>query len=101
MPLEPRRNINQVRKAVCMAFGKTIAAKTFQLLKNAFCIILLISVCGHAGPQFFPKLAHQSFGFKSSHAPAQLICFSAGKPCGYHGYFHSLFLEQWHTEGSA
>src|SRR4051812_17100098 len=68
--LNERRDINKQRKAHSMALGEAVAAKAFELSKDAPCKVFLVAFFYHAAYQLLFPITHLSFGFEGGHAAA-------------------------------
>ena len=76
---------------------ETIAAKTFNLFKNALRIFAGISLTHHTADQPSRKPANQPLLFKGGHTSSQLVGLTAGKACCHHRDLHHLLLKQGYT----
>src|SRR5690606_9830275 len=65
---QPTGYIDKQSKACCMAFRKTVAAKTFKLFEDASCEFLGIALLDHAVYEFLLIRIHFSVRFESGHA---------------------------------
>ena len=90
---QPGRGIDQMREARRMAFGKTIAAKAFDLRKDTLRQILRIAAPRHARHQLFLVARHQTLLTESCHGAAQLIGFFRREAGSDNGQAHCLFLK--------
>ena len=93
MAFQPGRGIDQMREARRMAFGKTIAAKAFDLRKDTLRQILRIAAPRHARHQLVLVARHQTLLTESCHGAAQLIGFFRREAGGDNGQAHCLFLK--------
>ena len=98
MAFEPGRGIGQVREAGRMRFGKTILAKTLDLLEDTFEIRFLVAVVQHAVVDLVAKRFQAAFALPRRHRAAQLIGFAGREVGDDFDQAHHLFLENRHAE---
>src|SRR5260370_35089815 len=96
--LEPRRDIDELRKARGMAFRETVAAETLDLLEAAFRKRRIVAARDHVADHLVFEFADGADVPKRRHRAAQSVGFFGSKFCRLDGDAHRLFLKQRYTE---
>src|SRR3546814_17941810 len=73
--LDPRRDIDEPREGLGMAFGKAIAAEPLDLLETAFSEILLIAAPHHAAAHLVAEIFDRPDVAERRHRAAQAVGF--------------------------
>ena len=97
--LDPRRDIDEPRERLRMAFGEAIAAEPLDLLEAALGEILLVPARDHAADHLLTEIVDRSDVAKGRHRAAQAVGFLRSKFGGGDRQIHRLFLKERHAEG--
>ncbi len=101
MAFEPGRDIDKMGEARSMAFGESIFAETFDLIKTAMGKFRIIAAFDHASDHLLLKPAYGAAAPECGHGLTQFIDFTWGEFSRHHGQAHGLLLEQGHAHGLA
>ena len=96
--LEPRRHVNQQRKARGMRLGETVFAEALDLLEEPLGELLVVAALRHAVDQPPLEALELAVAPPRRHRAAQLIRFTGREAGGDHRQLHHLFLEDRHAE---
>src|SRR5579871_4195197 len=91
--LDPGRDIHQQRKTYRMAFGETVAAKSFDLFEDALRVFRRIAVPGHPVDKLLLEFRHLPMSFESGHGSTELVGLRRGETCRNDRDLHRLLLE--------
>jgi hypothetical protein len=98
---EPGRDIDQLGKALGVAFGKAVTAEPFDLVVTTLREIAGIAAAHHPLDHLRFIAVDRAEVAEGGHGPAKAIGFVGGEAGGDDRDLHRLFLEQRHAEGPA
>ena len=101
MALQPAADVHQLGKTGGVAFRKTVFAKAFNLLEDAFGKCRLIPALNHPADQPVVKALDTALSLPRGHRAAQIIGLTGGKVSRDHGNLHHLLLKNRHAQGAA
>ncbi len=99
MAFKPCGNIDEVRKARRMAFGKTIFAKSLDLVEAVLGKRPVVATVHHAVDHLLLHGMDGAHLAEGCHGTAQLIGFIGRELCRLYGNTHGLLLKQRHAFG--
>src|SRR5690606_9640397 len=94
---DPGRNINEERETRGMALGKTVLAKTLDLVEASLSKVARVAALDHLGDHLLLKLADGARTAESSHGLSQLVDLGIVEARRDHGNAHRLLLEERHA----
>ena len=93
MTLQPRRDVDEMRKTRSVTLGKAIFAEALDLRKAALREFRLITACHHLRDHLFFEKADRAAPPEGRHRLAQLVHFGVGELRRVHGDAHRLLLK--------
>src|SRR4029077_9515479 len=94
----PGRGIGDQRKRGCMAFWKSVTAKTLKLLEGLLGKFPFVAVGDHAGDELVAEGGDAARVLEGGHRLAELVGLARRETGADDGDAHGLLLEERHAE---
>ena len=79
MPLDPSRNVHELREARRVTHGEAVIGEAFDLVEAALGELAFVAAIHHAGDEFLAEFGNGAAALEGRHGAAELVGFRRGE----------------------